>query len=240
MNESITGSKAAKTIGEIVAADFRTAKVFEKHGIDFCCGGKIALAALCVEKGLDLAAITSELEALQSEPADQSQKYSSWQLPFLIDYITNTHHAYLHENMGQIAAYADKIAGIHGAHHPEVIQIAAIFDKIAIDLAAHMKEEDTLFFPAVKRADAARIAGFTPDANDQDTIRVCLFKFYPEHEKIGDAVHSIRHLSNGYLIPPDVCNTFMVTYRKLEEFEDDLHKHVHLENNILFPKAAEL
>ena len=240
MNEAKAGISSVKTIGEIVAADYRATQVFEKHGIDFCCGGKVALAALCTEKGLDLAAITSELEWLQSEPADQSQKYSSWKLPFLIDYITNTHHAYLHENLGPIAADVDKIAAIHGARYPEVIQIAAIFDKIAIDLAAHMKEEDAVFFPAVKRADAARTAGFTPDANDQDTIRVCLFKFYPEHEEIGAAVHSIRHLSKEYLIPPDVCNTFMVTYRKLEEFENDLRKHVHLENNILFPKAAAL
>lgn len=240
MQESTTGNASAETIGEIVADDFRTAKVFENHGIDFCCGGKVALVEVCMGKGVDLDTITRELEAVRSEPVEQSQKYSSWTLPFLIDYIFNVHHAYLKENLEQIAANTQKIAGVHGTHHPEVIRIAAIFDKIAIDLAAHMKEEDELFFPAVRRADAARSAGITPDANDQDIIRVCIFKFYPEHEEIGDAVHSIRHLSKEYLIPPDVCNTFMVTYRKLEEFEDDLHKHVHLENNILFPKAAEL
>ncbi|MDD5286931.1 MAG: iron-sulfur cluster repair di-iron protein [Desulfuromonadaceae bacterium] len=240
MPESTTGNNSAKTIGEIVAADFRAAKIFENHGIDFCCGGTVALAAACTEKGVDLATITGELEALKSEQADRSQNYSSWALPFLIDYIVNTHHAYLHENMGPIAGYADKIASVHGAHHPEVIKIAAIFNKIAIDLGAHMKEEDEVFFPAVKRADAARISGGEPDAKDRETIRVCLLKFYREHEEIGDAVHTIRHLSKEYAIPDDVCNTFMLTYRMLREFEDDLHKHVHLENNILFPKAAQL
>ena len=237
MQVSATGNK---TIGEIVAADFRTARIFGNHGIDFCCGGKVALMAVCAEKGLELATITSELEAVQSEPAERSQNYSSWALPFLIDYIVNTHHLYLKENDEQIAANARKIADVHGAHHPEVIRIAAIFDKIATDMAAHLKEEEEVFFPAVKRADAAGTAGQTPDAKDKETIRVSLLKLHREHEEIGDAVHTIRHLSHDYAIPGDVCNTFMVTYRKLKEFEDDLHKHVHLENNILFPKAAEL
>lgn len=229
-----------KTIGEIVAADFRTAKVFENHGIDFCCGGKGALAATCTEKGVDLATITREIEAVKSDPVERGHNYSAWALPFLADYIVNTHHAYLKENDEQIAAYTRKIAGVHGAHHPEVIQIATIFDKIATDMAAHLKEEEEVFFPAVKRTNAARIAGNTPDKKDRETIRVSLLKLHREHEEIGDAVHTIRHLSKEYAIPGDVCNTFMVTYQKLKEFEDDLHKHVHLENNILFPKAAQL
>jgi regulator of cell morphogenesis and NO signaling len=235
--QEITGNK---TIGEIVAADFRTATVFEKYGVDFCCGGKVALAAICEENGLDLIAIAGELEAVKNEPTDRSQNYSAWALPFLIDYIVNTHHLYLKENDEQIAAYACKIADVHGVHHPEVIRIAAIFSKIAIDMAAHLIEEEDVFFPAIKRVKAARIAGHTPETEDLKTIRESLLKLNSEHEEIGDAVHTIRHLSNNYAIPGDVCNTFMLTYQKLKEFEDDLHKHVHLENNILFPKAAEL
>jgi regulator of cell morphogenesis and NO signaling len=240
MQESTTMNTSSKTIGEIVAADFRTATVFENHGIDFCCGGKAALAAVCTEKGLDLARITGELEAVQHEPAERSQNYSSWALPFLADYIVNTHHVYLKENDEQIAAYARKIAGVHGVHHPEVIQIATIFDKIAADMTAHLKEEEEIFFPALKRADGARAAGNPPEAKDRETIRLSLLKLHREHEEIGDAVHTIRHLSKEYAIPGDVCTTFMLTYHKLKEFEDDLHKHVHLENNILFLKAAEL
>jgi regulator of cell morphogenesis and NO signaling len=231
---------ANTTIGEIVAADIRTAKVFEAHGIDFCCGGKVALSTICAEKGLNLDVIEKELEVVQSAPVERSQNYSSWTLPFLADYIVNTHHVYLKENDAQIAAYALKIAGVHGAHHPEVIEIAAIFDKIATDMTIHLKEEEEVFFPALKRADAARISGSTPEAKDRDTIRASLLRLHREHEEIGDAVHLIRHLSKDYAIPGDVCNTFMVTYQKLKEFEDDLHKHVHLENNILFPKAFDL
>ncbi|ACD93930.1 iron-sulfur cluster repair di-iron protein [Trichlorobacter lovleyi] len=235
--QEITGNK---TIGEIVATDFRTATVFEKHGIDFCCGGKVALAATCTEKRLDLNTITSELEAVQNEPVERDQNYSSWSLPFLADYIVNTHHVYLKENDEQIAAYARKIAGVHGAHHPEVIRIATIFEKIATDMVGHLKEEEEVFFPALKRADAARTAGSTPEAKDRETIRVSLLRLHREHEEIGDAIHEIRHLANDYVIPDDVCNTFMLTYKKLSEFEDDLHKHVHLENNILFLKATQL
>lgn len=229
-----------KTIGEIVATDFRTAAVFENHGIDFCCGGQTALATACKEKGLDLALITEELATIQHEPAERGQNYSAWTLPFLADYIVNTHHVWLKENDEQIAAYARKIAAVHGAHHPEVIRIAAIFDKIASDMAAHLKEEEEVFFPALKRAYAARIAGGMPDEPDLEAIRVSLLRLQSEHEEIGDAVQTIRHLAQDYALPDDVCNTFMLTYQKLKEFEDDLHKHVHLENNILFPKAAAL
>lgn len=237
MQDSTAGNK---TIGEIVAADFRTARVFDNHGIDFCCGGRSALATVCAEKGLNLAVITGELEAVKEEPVERSQNYSSWALPFLADYIVNTHHAYLKENDTQIAAHARKIAAVHGEHHPEVIRIAAIFDKIAADMTGHLQEEEEVFFPALKRVNEARISGATPDDTDRDIIRDSLQKLHREHEAIGDAVHEIRHLSQAYLIPADVCNTFVVTYRKLQEFEDDLHKHVHLENNILFPKATAL
>ena len=233
-------SRGNKTVGEIVAVDFRTARVFENHGIDFCCGGKVALESICTEKGLDLDAIIGELDTVQNEPVERNQNYSSWTLPFLADYIVNTHHVYLKENDEQIAAYARKIAAVHGAHHPEVIRIAAIFEKIATDMVGHLKEEEEVFFPALRRADAARTAGSAPDDKDRETIRASLLRLHREHEEIGDATHEIRHLSNEYAIPGDVCNTFMLTYRKLKEFEDDLHKHVHLENNILFPKAAQL
>lgn len=237
MQKSTTGDK---TIGEIVAANFQTATVFENHGIDFCCGGQVALATACAEKGIDLAAITSELAAVQSEPVERSHNYSSWTLPFLADYIVNTHHSWLKENDGLIAAYATKIAGVHGPHHPEVIGIATIFDKIATDMTDHLKEEEEVFFPALKRADADRTAGRAPDEHDREIIRLSLVRLHREHEEIGDAIHTIRHLSNNYAIPDDACTTFMLTYQKLKEFEDDLHKHVHLENNILFPKASEL
>ena len=228
------------TVGEIVADDFRTARVFEIHGIDFCCGGKVALSEICREKGIDPATIQQELEELKSTPLDRGQNYAAWELSFLADYIVNAHHSYLKENLEQIAVYARKVAEVHGANHPEVIEIARIFDKIATDMAAHLQEEEEVFFPAIKRVDAARKSGTEPGTKDLAAIGDSLEKLDEEHNEIGDAVHAIRALSKDYTVPDDACNTYMLTFRKLREFEDDLHKHVHLENNILFPKAAGL
>jgi len=233
-------SPSETTVGAIVAGDYRTAAVFERHGIDFCCGGKVSLTGICREKGLDPDVLRREIAEVKQAPVDRSHNYDDWALPFLADYIVNTHHAYLNENTAQIAAYADKIAGVHGAHHPEVKEIAAIFAKIAVDMAAHLREEEEVLFPAIRRIDAAAQAGAPADAGDQATVRETLVRLDHEHQEIGDAVHSIRRLANDYAIPAGVCTTFELTYRKLREFEDDLHKHVHLENNILFPKAARL
>lgn len=230
----------SKTIGEFVAEDYRTAQVFEKYGIDFCCGGGVPLSETCRQRGIDGDAILLEVDAAKSEPLERDRDYAAWALPFLADYIINTHHDYLNKNMGQIAGYAQKIAEVHGENHPEVIEIANIFDRIATNMAAHLREEEEVLFPAIRRIHAAVKAGAKPEPNDLESIQVCLAKLGPEHEEIGDAVHKIRHLSKEYAVPDDACNTFMLTYRKLKEFEDDLHKHVHLENNILFPKAARL
>ena len=242
MNEAETKDhyRSNKTVGQYVADDYRTARVFEKFGIDFCCGGNVYLAVACQEKRIDPATLQLELDAVKIEPIERSQNYGAWELPFLADYIVTVHHAYIKENVEQIASYARKIAEVHGAHHPEVLKIAAIFDRIAIDLTAHLREEEEVFFPACKRADAARKSGSAPDLQDSKTIRADLVKLRSEHDEVGAAIHTIRHLANDYAIPGDVCNTFMLTYQKLSEFEDDLHKHVHLENNILFLKADQL
>ncbi len=242
MGRNLTGKPLDETatVGEFVAEDYRAAEVFEKHGIDFCCGGKVALSDVCRQKGIDTSALVQELEEVRSVPPDRGRNYAAWDLSFLADYIVNTHHAYLYENLEEIAVYARKVAQVHGKNHPEVIEIAKIFDKIAVDMAAHLGEEEEKFFPAVKRIEAARKAGEEPKPGDRATVRECLEKFDTEHTEIGDAVHEIRALSKDYAVPGDACNTYLVTYRKLREFEDDLHLHVHLENNILFPKAAVL
>lgn len=142
--------------------------------------------------------------------------------------------------MEEIAGYARKTAGVHGVNHPKVIEISKIFDKIVTDMYAHLWEEEEVFFPAVKRVEAAAKDGTETDVEDLATIRKSLEKLGAEHDEIGEAIHAIRFLSKEFALPDDACNTYMVTYRKLQEFEDDLHKHVHLENNILFPKAARL
>ncbi len=229
-----------KTIGEIVAGDYRTAEVFEKHGIDFCCGGQVVLADICRDNGLDLATLADELEEVQSRQIERDQDYSSWELPFLIDYIINVHHGYLGENTELIKSYTQKIAGVHGRNHPELHEIASLFAGIAGDLESHLKDEEDVFFPALKSADLNRKAGTGQSAEEGGKISALLDSLSREHDEVGAAIHKIRHLAQGYVIPDDACNTFVITYKKLEEFERDLHKHVHLENNILFVKAGKL
>jgi len=230
----------AETIGAVVARDYRTAEVFEKFGIDFCCGGNIPLATACREKGIDLDELRRELGKAADRPQDRSQNYDAWELPFLADYIVNTHHVYLKESTEGIKAYAHKIAEVHGAHHPEVIEIADIFDKIAADMTLHLKNEEEQLFPAIRKLTALQKSGASHEAKDVEELRATLTTLSHEHDEIGAAIHEIRRLAGNYTVPADVCNTFMVTYQKLKEFEDDLHKHVHLENNILFLKAAKL
>jgi len=230
----------ATTVGAIVAADFRTAQVFERHGIDFCCGGQATLADASRERGLDPGVLQRELAEVERTPVAAGHDYSAWTLSRLAEHIVATHHAYLNENTDQIAAYARKIAEVHGARHPEVIKIAAIFADAAADLVDHLREEEEVLFPAVKRIEGARAAGREVAASDRQLITAALETLERDHQKIGDAVHEIRRLADGYATPEDVCNTFVVTYRKLQEFEEDLHKHVHLENNLLFPRAARL
>jgi len=229
-----------ETIGAVVARDYRTAEVFEKFGMDFCCGGNVTLAAACREGGVDLEELRRELDKAADQPLDRSQNYDAWELPFLADYIVNTHHVYLKENNEGIKAYAHKIAEVHGAHHPEVIEIAGIFDKIVADMSVHLKNEEEQLFPAIRKLVALQKGGTAPEAKDVEELRATLTELSHEHDEIGAAIHEIRRLAGNYTIPADVCNTFMVTYQKLKEFEDDLHKHVHLENNILFLKAAKL
>lgn len=227
------------TVGQLVAEDYRTAKVFEKYGIDFCCGGSVSLATACREKGIDPGAILRELDEARSTPLDRERNFASWELTLLADHIVATHHAFLRENLAQIAVYTKKIAEVHGSNHPELSEIAGIFDTMAKGISDHLREEEEILFPAVKRIETARKAGGVPDRGDLAIILDGLEKLTNEHEEIGEAVHAIRRLSGDYAVPGDGCTTYQLTYRKLREFEDDLHEHVHLENNILFPKAAE-
>lgn len=229
-----------KSVGQVVSENFQTSKVFERFGIDFCCGGNVTVSEAARKAGVSLADLLAALEKANSEPRARGENFASWDLAFLTDYIENTHHVYLRETTDQLRAYADKIANVHGTHHPEVIEIAKIFGNVATSMSAHLKEEEDVLFPLMRRISAAQKKGAAPSSEDQSAMRKSLRTLEADHNEIGEAVHKIRDLSKKYSIPADVCPTFETTYRMLHEFEEDLHKHVHLENNILFPRAATL
>jgi regulator of cell morphogenesis and NO signaling len=222
------------TVGEIVANDFRAAAVFKNAGFDFCCGGKRGLAEMCEEKGLDPAVLEQQLKVLETEPVSASLNFKDWDPAFLCDYIVNTHHKFVLKNLPELVFYTRKIAGVHGEHHQELIEIAELFSKINDELMQHLKNEEEVLFPAIKAA----LAGNSSTA--RATIMSEITRMTGEHEFAGGAMDHISEISKHYAVPADGCNTYAVAYKLLEQFEDDLHVHVHLENNILYPKALRL
>jgi regulator of cell morphogenesis and NO signaling len=229
-----------KSVGELVKLDFRAADVFSSYGIDFCCGGKISVAEACVSSGCDEQKVISDLEALQHQAGSAAHDFDSWKIDFLSDYIINTHHQYVTKTIPQILPLAQKVAEVHGAHHSEVVVIYDLFQQLANELLMHMQKEEMVLFPYIKKLVAAESAGSCNDPSCFGTIASPISVMEQEHETAGIILKQLYRLSDGYSAPEDACNTYRVLYGKLKEFEDDLHRHIHLENNILFPKAIEL
>ncbi len=180
-----------------MADDYRTAKVFENHGIDFCCGGKVSLEAACTEKRDRSCYHDKGAGAVMSEPVERNHNYASWELPFLVDYIINVHHTYVKENTGQLAGLCPQDRRCPWRSPSGGDQDCLHLDTVAADLAAHLREEEEVFFPAIKRADAARKEGSAPEVKDIETIRNSIKKLTHEHEEVGDAIHTIRFLCEG-------------------------------------------
>jgi regulator of cell morphogenesis and NO signaling len=222
------------TVGGIVTADFRTARVFAKAGIDFCCGGKKGLNESCREVGADPEELKRELAMVEAEPDGQALNFNEWDPGFLCDYIVNTHHKFVLKNLPDLLFYTGKIANVHGGHHPELIEIAELFADIHRELLQHLGHEEHDLFPAIKRV----LAGGS--AEDRQMIRSEISRMAGEHEFAGGAMDRISRISGRYAVPEDGCGTYELTYKLLHQFEEDLHVHVHLENNILYPKALEL
>jgi len=222
------------SIGEIVALDYRAASVFKEAGIDFCCGGKKSIDETCSEKGINKAALIEKLESLESTPNTTTHNFIEWEPGFLCDYIINTHHKYVLKTLPELVAYTQKIASVHGDGHPELIEVARLFSEINRELLQHLKKEEEIFFPAIKEIIA------TGSEKVKAVIISEISRLSDEHEFAGGAMDKINVITNRYLLPDDCCNTYRVSFTLLEQFEDDLHTHVHLENNILFPKALKL
>jgi regulator of cell morphogenesis and NO signaling len=222
---------AELSLGDIVANDFRSASLFSKAGIDFCCGGKKTLQQACNEKSLNPEGLEIALNELHNQPVAPSQDFNNWNLAFLADYIVNTHHQYVVKTLPELVFYTQKISTVHGSHHPELVEVAALFAQVNTELLQHMQKEEEVLFPAIKEA----LKGEAPNA--RQTIASEINRMSGEHEFAGGAIDHISELTNHYSIPEDACNTYLVTLKLLQQFEEDLHIHVHLENNILYPKA---
>lgn len=227
-------------IGELVAQDYRAATVFKKYGIDFCCQGNRTINDACEAKQIDEKLVVSDLNALIHSQSEIVTDYKSWPIDLLADYIEKKHHRYVQEKTLEIQPYLDKICKVHGEHHPELFEIKDEFNASAAELAIHMKKEELVLFPFIRKMVKAKQNNSTLDAPHFGTIQNPIQMMMNEHTNEGDRFRKIEELSSNYTAPPDACNTYRVTFALLKEFEQDLHLHIHLENNILFPKAIEL
>lgn len=227
-----------ETLGEIAAKDLRKAQIFKKYGLDFCCGGKKTVKEACREKGLDATKIEQELQQASKIPDSRSLPYNEWSLDFLADYIVNTHHSYVRKNLPDIRTYAEKVMKVHGSRHPELLPVHNLVETVYAELSAHVVKEETIVFPYIKELVMGK--NNTPPNTHFGSIQDPISLMEMDHETVGKNLADIRTLTNNYSLPDDACATYSLLYRMLDEFEEDLHLHVHLENNILFPKALKL
>ncbi len=221
-------------VGDIVTNDFRTAQVFKEFGIDFCCGGNVTLESIASDKNIPLETIVDKLTNLEGRNGGIAMNYKDWAPDFLSDYIVNQFHYKVYENLPVISEYVEKIAQVHGDRHSELHRINELFRLINTEMPVHQRQEENVFFPAIKEV-------MKTNSDEAKKIVISQLKdMREEHDLIGGAMDEINVLSGGYQLPADGCKTYEVAFKMLEEFEDDLHVHVHLENNILFPKAEKL
>ena len=224
-------------VGDIVKANYSAAHVFEKYGIDYCCGGDRSLDRACSSEGVDTGLLIRQLEEAMKQEDRGSKYIENLPLSTLCDYIVETHHQYVHEKSGFIREKLQKLCDVHGDHHPELFKIRDMFNAASENLKLHMEKEETILFPYIREMEAMKLRGNHMNAgagNKLDPIG----ELKAEHTVEGDRFRQMAVLTNQFQVPSDGCNTFEVTYRTLDEFVRDLHRHIHLENNILFPKSV--
>ncbi|MEM0575448.1 iron-sulfur cluster repair di-iron protein [Flavobacterium polysaccharolyticum] len=227
-------------IGQLVADDYRMASVFQKHKIDFCCNGNRTIQEACIESDLNADNVVLDLDAILLDESNKNLDYDTWPIDFLAQYIEQKHHKYVETQIPILKGYLKKIISAHGNRHKELHDILELFESTASELALHMKKEELMLFPQVRKMvishkESAEISE-PPFGSFENPIGVMM----KDHTDEGERFRQIRALSNDYTPPADGCNTYKVAFKLLEEFEKDLHLHIHLENNILFPKAIDL
>lgn len=231
---------SALTVGEIATQTPAAVRVFEKHQIDYCCGGQRSLQAACQERGISAEALLAELEQAGRLP-DSGRDWTHASLAELVEHILSTHHDYLKQELPALSARLVRVMEAHGANHGQtLVPLSSAFRSLQEEITGHLRKEEMVLFPAILELETASAAGRrpapTPFGSIGNPIRMMVF----EHDNAGEALSEMRRLTQGYVTPPDACATFRALYQGLEELEADLHQHIHLENNILFPRAIRL
>jgi regulator of cell morphogenesis and NO signaling len=227
-----------KTVRELAVEIPGAARVFERLQIDYCCGGNRMLDEACEEAGTTIDRVLEALEAAEV-PANE-RSWNEATLAELIDHIQSTHHVYTRDAIARIPGLLEKVAAKHGGNHPELRSIQATFAGLAAELAMHLMKEEMVLFPYVIRMEEATLAGEPVLPPPFGTVRNPVRMMVNEHDGAGEALRSMRTASNEYAAPAGACASFQALYAALAELEADLHRHIHLENNILFPRALEM
>lgn len=226
-------------IGEIVAENFRTARIFEENGLDFCCGGKKTIIEACTEKGVDPENLLSQLNKIDDSDA-RSTHFNTWEIDFLIEYIIINHHSYVLNTIPTIEHHLLEVIAAHGMKFSHLTKIEELFTDLKEELLSHMAKEEKMLFPYIKKMYVAHKNTLEMPVAPFGTIGNPVKVMESEHDAAGRLMHEINIVTSNFTPPEGACGKFKVLYAELKEFESDLHVHVHLENNILFPKAIEL
>ena len=237
-----TALDPTRTVRELALEIPNATRIFEKMKIDYCCGGNKSLAEACATAGVKL----EELERLFEQAAESDTQlnglpdFQSLTLTDLIGHILAKHHVFTKEEMIRLQSLLEKVTAVHGENHPELRNLGDVFQEMCADLTPHMAKEENVLFPYLEELEAAilqnRPAPFAPFGTVKNPVRMMMM----EHDKVGDLLREVRALSSDYAVPADGCISYQTLYKALDAFEQDLHQHIHLENNILFPKAVEM
>jgi len=228
-----------KTVAELVTENIRTAHVFKKYGIDFCCGGGISIQKACEKANANKEDLINDLISCENTTT-RANDYNSWELDFLTDHVINIHHRYVEDSIPLIKQYGERVQKVHGHHYNELYEINDLFNEVAGELSAHCKKEELILFPFIKKMVKANREGSELPEAHFGTVDNPIKMMEVEHEEAGEIMRKIAELSDNFTPPQGACNTYRAFYAKLQEFEEDLHQHIHLENNILFPKSLKL
>ena len=229
------------TVREVATQLPESTRVFETLKIDYCCGGNRSLTEACASAGVEVDNVISELSALGKSVAGDSAAMDFQQLSLseLIAHIVETHHVFTKAEMVRIQALAEKVIDVHGANHPELPSLGELFQRLCVDLGPHMIKEELVLFPYIVAIEQSVTHGepvpFAPFGTVQNPVRMMMM----EHDTAGDLLRKLREVTSDYQVPADACISYRTLYQALENFEKDLHQHIHLENNLLFPKAVE-
>jgi len=228
-----------QTLASIVTQYHQTVPVLEKYNLDFCCKGKRTLAEACTEKGLSIEEIMEELEVSSNTEKSNTMPFSEMSAEQLIGYILIKHHFYLKQSMPIIADHLTKVATKHSERFPYMVEVLQLFLHLKNEMVLHMQKEEMVLFPRVKEVESFYHFKQKKELNST-YISGPVGVMENEHDEAGEIMYRIRQLTNNYEIPEGACTTFQVVLAELKEFEEDLHRHVHLENNILFPLAQKM